>query len=98
MKFTHYTALAALAVTLGSNSALAADASSAAPAQGQSTASKDFGKLSTDGAKAFRDLRMARVAILTVRSTKQKDLPRMHRPTSTKRRLMTRSLPRLRPI
>jgi len=63
MKFTHYTALAALAVTLGSNSALAADASSAAPAQGQSTASKDFGKLSTDGAKAFRDLRMARVAI-----------------------------------
>ena len=64
MKLSSFCAAAALATALVGSPALAADTNANATTQaGQKTADKDFGKLSVDGVKAFRDVQAARLAI-----------------------------------
>ena len=64
MKVTPFCAAAALAAALAGSPALAADTNANPTTQaGQKAADKDFGKLSVDGVKAFRDVQAARLAI-----------------------------------
>jgi hypothetical protein len=72
MKLHKTCAIAAIAMSLVSTSAFAADAPSKSPSPDQKAASKDFGKVSTDGMKAFEDLHSARLAIFNGETAKAK--------------------------
>ncbi len=64
--------IAVAAVALIGSSALAADNNTAQPDAQQQAAMNDFGKLSHDGARAFQDIRMARLAIFDGNTAKAK--------------------------
>ena len=72
MKLKKTCAIAAVAMSLVGTSAFAADTPSGSPSPDQKTASKDFGKLSTDGVKAFQDLHSACLAIFDGETAKAK--------------------------
>ena len=72
MKLYKTYAIAAIALSLVGTSAFAADAPSKTPSPDRETADKDFGKLSTDGMKAFQDLHSARLAIFDGETAKAK--------------------------
>jgi hypothetical protein len=72
MKLHTTYAMAAIAMSLVGTSAFAADAPSTSASPAQKTADKDFGKLSTDGMKAFQDLHSARLAIFDGETAKAK--------------------------
>jgi hypothetical protein len=63
MSNTKMFAVVLLTATAISSAAFAADRTANQSATGQSAADHDFTKLSTDGLKAFQDVRLARVAI-----------------------------------
>jgi len=69
---SHAFALAAAALI--GTAGLAARASDRAMSSEQQTADKDFGKLSTDGVKAFGELRLARLAIFNGDTAQAKSL------------------------
>lgn len=66
------TMLAPIAMTMLAPAAYAADQATMSPAK--RTADRDFGKLSDEGSKAFRDIAVARFAIFTGETGKAKQL------------------------